>query len=32
MGEYQGVELIGLTSPAGVYAGSSRSGSTRETF
>lgn len=30
--EYQGVELIGLTSPAGVYGGSSRSWSTRETF
>lgn len=32
MREYQGVELIGLTSPAGVYGGSSRSWSTRETF
>ncbi|WP_439101973.1 M81 family metallopeptidase [Congregibacter sp.] len=32
MGEYQGVELIGLTSPPGVYGGSSRSWSTRETF
>ncbi|MEE4109242.1 MAG: M81 family metallopeptidase, partial [Halieaceae bacterium] len=30
--EYQGVELIGLTSPPGVYGGSSRSWSTRETF
>ena len=32
IGEYQGVELIGLTSPPGVYGGSSRSWSTRETF
>ncbi|MEO1080223.1 MAG: M81 family metallopeptidase [Pseudomonadota bacterium] len=30
--EYQGVELIGLTSPPGVYGGSSRSWSTKETF
>ncbi len=30
--EYQGVELVGLTSPPGVYGGSSRSWSTRETF
>ncbi len=32
MREYQGVELIGLTSPVGVYGGSSRSWSTIDTF
>lgn len=32
MAEYYGVKLIGLTSPPGVYGGSSRSWSTRETF
>jgi microcystin degradation protein MlrC len=30
--EYQGVELIGLESPAGVYGGSSRAWSTEDTF
>ncbi len=30
--EYQGVELIGLTSPAGVFGGSSRAWSTEDTF
>lgn len=30
--EYQGVELIGLESPAGVYGGSSRAWTTEETF
>lgn len=30
--EYQGVELIGLESPAGVFGGSSRAWSTEETF
>jgi microcystin degradation protein MlrC len=30
--EYPGVELVGLTSPPGVYGGSSRSWSTKDTF
>lgn len=30
--EYAGIELIGLTSPAGVFGGSSRAWSTEETF
>ena len=30
--EYQGVELIGLTSPAGVFGGSSRAWTTEDTF
>lgn len=30
--EYQGIELIGLESPAGVYGGSSRAWSTEDTF
>ncbi len=30
--EYQGIELIGLESPAGVFGGSSRSWSTEESF
>lgn len=30
--EYSGIELIGLTSPVGVYGGSSRAWSTEETF
>lgn len=30
--EYHGVELIGLTSPAGVFGGSSRAWSTEDTF
>ncbi|MEM7503421.1 MAG: M81 family metallopeptidase [Pseudomonadota bacterium] len=30
--EYQGVELVGLESPAGVFGGSSRAWSTEETF
>ncbi len=32
MSEYSGVELIGLTSPEGVFGGSSRSWSTQDTF
>lgn len=32
MNEYQGIELVGLTSPVGVYGGSSRSWSTEDTF
>ena len=30
--EYQGIELVGLESPAGVYGGSSRAWSTEDTF
>lgn len=32
MSEYSGVELVGLTSPEGVFGGSSRSWSTQDTF